>query len=623
MRSVMKLRAKSSHKTSQCNIYINSEYEISSIGNNVSAGDVKGQLLNLASRIGPNLVAIRRAVEESVRNAHYEYRELLNALIPVFAFKLSFDHIKHMDNNQIPRIDLTPDLYPYILQAYLPALSCEDRISTVLRSCFTFFLPSKRIQRRSEWEEEFSTSLTVFLRACLPSLLSLYPTKGTKDLDFDFRVAIYERWHSLLCGSHKGRCTFFQENRMLLIVCFSEYALYYISNVQPISKQILSLQKAAQLCRNYNNIGQLLRTEINNTVTKYKEENGKVNLDELLVKFCSRAQLMFDRGLRYSKSIGCKPNVCEKYDKDTDTLRKNRWRRDDVLSVFNENPRILYEIPYTDDFSIFQRFCERKGILNTKGMIIWYVIRHLQVKPMTAQLATEQTRALSAKYVPGSTEMRNMSCCNICLVCSFLGHEYPLRYNPESHRQMCSRCGIPDTVLNINLIGRIMYVHGVGFALSPCSAETEIFQPIEFMKESGLVDTMSKITFKEVARNMKLRNICQNLSFGSYIVASINILDRIPIPIMTINDGEENLTWTDYSQTHKNCMQCRSISIIETHTLIDTCRECLVNINLCQRHCIPSIAKNIQLITVADYWRIQEFIHSVYSRRGFAGKVKR
>ena len=163
---------------------------------------------------------VARKLEAEVRQGRHEKRALLSALIPLAAFELEADVLDARAEQLLPGMHNAPDLYMYILQALLPAMLYEDRLVAFMRSSVFFFAPSRRMQKRAEWDSVHGKTLVVLLRACLPSLLSLYPSTGTKDVCFELRVALFSRWHALLGGRHAQRVEFFAKHRSLIQVFF-------------------------------------------------------------------------------------------------------------------------------------------------------------------------------------------------------------------------------------------------------------------------------------------------------------------------------------------------------------------------------------------------------------------
>ena len=244
-------------------VYVGMLNEIVCISPQSVPTDVKGQLLALLQTLPDAPDALRSHLERAVCRGDNAARGLLQALLPLTAFSISIDTLQAETEALLPHIGSAPDLYPLILQAIARTNNMEDRLVMLMRTCFLFFPPSRRIQKRTEWEIVHGKSLVILLRACLPTLLSLFPQTGTKDVLFDLRVLLFRRWYALLAGTHEQRVAFFTANSSLLRVCLIEYFYYYVMHVHPMPKRVISADKIALLARNATNIGQHLRMELN------------------------------------------------------------------------------------------------------------------------------------------------------------------------------------------------------------------------------------------------------------------------------------------------------------------------------------------------------------------------
>lgn len=247
-------------------VYVGMLNEIVCISAHSVPTDVKGQLLALLKTLpSPRDAcdALRTHLERAVCHGDNAARALLQALLPLVAYTIPIDALQPETEALLPHIGSAPDLYTFILQAIGRTNSIEDRLVMLMRTCFLFFPPSRRIQKRTEWEVVHGKSLVVLLRACLPTLLSLYPQTGTKDVLFELRVLLFRRWHALLAGTHEQRVKFFTANSSLLRVCLIEYFYHYVQHVHPMPRVVISADKIALLARNASNIGQHLRMELN------------------------------------------------------------------------------------------------------------------------------------------------------------------------------------------------------------------------------------------------------------------------------------------------------------------------------------------------------------------------
>lgn len=220
----------STRRSTRPSVLVGTAHEMLPIGASTTPLDVKGRLSQLLRGLGPKAAwtDVAALLEARVRQGQHEQRALLHALLPLAAFELGADLLDNQNDRLLPNIGNAPDLYTFILQAALPAAPHEDRIVAFMRSSVFFFLPSRRMQKRAEWDTAHAKTLVLVLRACLPSLLSLFPGIATKDVAFELRVVLYRRWHALIAGSHDQRLEFFSRHRSLIQACFALFLALFL-----------------------------------------------------------------------------------------------------------------------------------------------------------------------------------------------------------------------------------------------------------------------------------------------------------------------------------------------------------------------------------------------------------
>ena len=385
------------------------------------------------------------------------------------------------------------------------------------------------------------------------------------------------------------------------MVCFSEFFVYYITAVQPLNPGILSAEHARLLYRSYSNIAQAMRTEINLYVAKHHAGAGApIDIPAILAAFRTRGQLLLDRGIRYSKSIGCKPRTAAV---PRTAVTRTRWKRVDLLAALREHGERVGTFPYARDFTLFEAYCERRRIPTTHRMVLWNIVSHIYVEPLTQGMAAEQIQALADSFGIMSSRMHKNMHYTTCMVCSFFGHEQKLRYDTDRQCYDCAQCEIPGTVACFPLVGRILYAHGIAFALAPVSGKLMLFSPLQ---QQGSLPVRSAHAFElDIAAaimNHNTRQSCQQLNLGHVLVALPTHTEAGRIPVL---ESDESGMRTSASGKQHCCM-CRSLAITESHVLLDTCGPSLVLAHLCPRHAVPPVARHIPLRTVADFWRIQD-----------------
>ncbi len=158
-------------------------------------------------------------------------------------------------------------------------------------------------------------------------------------------------------------------------MCFVEYLLYYIQNVTPLPHTTGIMPKVAVIARNASNIGQQLRMELNREAEK-RADWTEASLDDLLAGMQERAQLLFDRGVRYSKTV--LPGT-----RSTHARRERpgtmRMRRVTIIEGISNSEGVLAQLPRTTEFVVFEAVARRLGVAHEHILVLWELVRKIQV----------------------------------------------------------------------------------------------------------------------------------------------------------------------------------------------------------------------------------------------------
>ena len=80
-------------------------------------------------------------------------------------------------------------------------------------------------------------------------------------------------------------------------------------------------------------------------------------------------------------------------------------------------------------------------------------------------------RSLCRTHLPNSHLMRAQQCITLCLFCTFFNVEGLFRMDCGSGEYTCARCNLPNTVVQVNLLGRLLYIDRVPLVLSPACGQ--------------------------------------------------------------------------------------------------------------------------------------------------------
>ena len=67
--------------------------------------------------------------------------------------------------------------------------------------------------------------------------------------------------------------------------------------------------------------------------------------------------------------------------------------------------------------------------------------------------------------------MRAQQCITLCVFCTFFNVEGLFRLDCRSGQYTCARCNLPKTVVQVNLLGRLLYIDRVPLVLSPACGQ--------------------------------------------------------------------------------------------------------------------------------------------------------
>ena len=94
-----------------------------------------------------------------------------------------------------------------------------------------------------------------------------------------------------------------------------------------------------------------------------------------------------------------------------------------------------------------------------------------QVHELTRNLVETQMQALCTAHLPSSPLMRAQQTLTLCLFCTYFNVEGLFRLDCRSQEYSCARCNLRGTVVQINLLGRLLYIDRVPLVLSPESGQ--------------------------------------------------------------------------------------------------------------------------------------------------------
>ena len=242
---------------------------------------------------------------------------------------------------------------------------------------------------------------------------------------------------------------------------------------------------------------------------------GGVDVDVLLAGIADRAQLMFDRSMRYSKTV--LPGIRITHAAKRDRTQVQRWRRAHLVNVMSACGPVLDQLPYTAEFGLFQASCRRLHIAHEHTLVLWDLFRHVRVHNLTATIARQQLDTLCTLYQPLSQQMHTQQHMLLCTFCAYFHLDGLFRYDCDADQQTCARCNVPGAVLKINLLGRLLYIDRVPVVLAPGRARLTLYSALDVVLPKQLAQE-SRLEWGRQVNCIQFKNLLANVTFTQFFL---------------------------------------------------------------------------------------------------------
>jgi len=524
-----------------------------------------------------------------------------------------------------------PDVTTILHQCMLPTKQYEDDFVVLLRSCVPFFQNPRRVKHDHAWAESGDDSLLILIRCCLATLLSLYPHISVKDVDFDIRVNIIIFFRNLIIGSFQDRNIFYVQNKTLIKICIMEYIYYFMQNVNPLP-QTAYMRNVNILVMSSNifNIGQQLRVDINSAYSKIRmqQENPACIIGILFSNMKSKCHVMFERSARYNKN-SLSVSYAEMYDtKKRCMLVSNKQKqRHTKTEILTKAIVYLSEIPYTNNFSIFNSYCTRRSIPLQQLNTIWDTMRCVRVYELSELCIQNQTLALSrytSKHASYNfNKQKFIRTLVLCINCT-QNYIFPtFRHDVRHDVFMCNTCNITESVFEIDMLGRVAVVCGTPLVLSTCCANivvltgnaTELQCVPKSRNPTEMIPCDCKcIVWGRNTNTLSFHSIIASMTTSQSLVCASFVSDKKEQkwPIATRNYMQQrmngNISHISIPDSSKYvCCMCHVSTIQNKYNLLDIYNNSIVVIPVCSKHSMYYNADTM-------YKTIQAYLLYIYNR---------
>eukprot|EP00961_Rhodomonas_salina_P278561 3763617-Rhodomonas_salina.1 len=493
-----------------------------------------------------------QGAQEQIDRYLFAAGPVLSVPIPQRDFVLPLMHII--------RFETLPNMQNYIEQILMVNDTSNTTMSQFLRQCIPLKRRTKRAQRDIVWKQEDWMDMRVLVRCAYGTLLGLYPMCSKFTL-FQNRVAINAVLHAILVSNS---CTLTAACNVLcytLRIATMEHCCYTIHTFCPAL--VYSLNKKKQFtsfCTTIYNIADNFRTEINKLRLPTEDVSAAL---KMLSTLETTAQTLFDRCSRAFRTVIT----------TTQNDQLHSQSRRGILQALRRDPTLLqkalnsYICPNKYLFSLVNQ----QNIPDHLSDEVWKMLYNVRTEPLTCQITLRQLTKAYAMHPQDLPLRRRMGMLQICIICALKNnyhtHHCSTRYDAVTRQLTCVDCK-HNSIMQINLIGRVLYIGSTPIVLSPCC-----MTPIVW---NGTGDEWSK----------ECGPHCKQHSFQGQTTRRKR------------GGGAGN-------KVHHNCYVCSSRIVVFSRTVLNMHTRSMQTVHFCTKHHPPVALLN----NVSDIHEINEYLN--------------
>ena len=564
-----------------------------------------------------SLQNIVHCLEEQIRNGDAAARLDLQDLIPVAVvlpyFPQALQFWKKRGRKIIFSIESFPDIFVPLMQSMLFNITVSDELVSFIRACVPFSQNARR-SNNNQTEKRHENDVSVLLRCCLPTLLSLFQQAGVKDVNFFARVSIYHFFEELLTKNSAEQLQVFYRLKPLLRICLMEYIHHYILFVTKIPYNLKTDLNA--LYGNTFNMGQSLRIELNEkfdhiTQNSTESTGESISCDktmDLLLTTIRTCEIMYERTLRTSKSIII--NTKHLQHKKRDVYRSKHKQSKKKLALDQEV--YVENIPYSPLFYSFEKICSARGIDQNHIGRLWSMHESVKIHELTSDFLCLQLKAINKMGYMSRKDIEACSKLVLCLSCLQENLYTTFRCDLRTKQYTCTRCEQSKSCVEVSMLGRIVWVRNIPLIFSPCCCRIMVY--------SGL-SSPTPLDADSCCVGIPWGKHCMSSSFSS-IMTSMNFMHFL-VQKSTFGEGQapniannhychqrirgNQSTHLELSTTIKTCSLCKSVGNMERYRLLDIFSGKMITVQACYRHVLPKKWDVKDVFTLQNYLDILQF----------------
>ena len=321
---------------------------------------------------------------------------------------------------------------------------------------------------------------------------------------------------------------------------------------------------------------------------------------------------MHERSIRCNKNLFLDSHSCHSVSKENDS--KSRIVKMQVESILKQSMHFMHQFPYIKDFSVFELYCNNIGVERAHVRVLWETMSSIQVYEISVGLIRKQIQSLYSVANTGHYRIMQMKTLRICLFCCQFNTPPLFRYDPRRNVVHCNKCEIKDSIVEIEMIGRIVVVAGIHLILDPNSNEIVVF--------AGLMDNIPQIKWNSIKHINPLRLAMAQTSILQVVCNKTMNNNLIPSAthdfIRVRRNGCKYVHNLNY-ETGTRCVFCRSTTIVQSSSILDIYNMQLVNVSVCSKHKIPEYTMKTNFMNINTYVNI--VVHRVSNYRGVKNRV--
>lgn len=493
------------------------------------------QINNILRRLHKDLRNGVPYVQQEIDRYLFVCGPRLSSVIPVDDFILQPEHTLRFE--MLPNIQnkITSVLSIYDPDTHIP--------SQFLRQCIPLKRRTKRAQRDIIWSPDESKDMKVFVRCIYGTLLGLYPL-CSKFTHFHNRIAINGLLHAVLVADPEILTQFCNTFSYTLRLATMEHCCYIIDTFAPSLASALNKKKQfPSFTSTIYSVGDSFRAELN------KNDFNAADLAEcwrMMLVLEETAQTLFDRCSRAFRTV-ISPSINVAM---TSTYHRN------ILALCKRKPDVIAKIMTAHACSnkyIF-RLVNENVIPVENAQDIWYVLNNMRVYELTGQIAMKQLARSYTLYPEDISLRQRLGILQVCIICAlrknYCYNSCATRFDAVTRRLTCVDCQ-HGSIIQINLIGRVLYIGTHGIVFSTCCMVPVIWsgKGTEWNDNTGTCE-------------------CQNNTFQA-------------------NCSKRKKTALPLPQKGNQCYVCGSRMVVYKKSVLNLAQKRNQNVHFCNKHTPP------------------------------------